>query len=255
VHILNYITLHMKIGIIIPSTSKGRSWASYKDSYLYTLTLKSLLLTYDKEHEYVVYVGIDKGDTLYDTDIFKESINRFVGIMQNVDVQFHYMDGIEKGHLTVMWNRLFDFALDDGCDYFFQCGDDVRFETKGWTNDCINVLDSTNGVGLVGPINNNPRILTQSFVSRKHKELFGYYFPPDIKNWFCDDWINEVYKKIGHFYPLRQHVCVNLGGKPRYDINNDSTFTNDFKANMERMRVFCTKIVERDYARVQEMKK
>ena len=78
--------------------------------------------------------------------------------------------------------------------------------------------------GVVGPINNNPRILTQSFVSRKHKELFGYYFPPEIINWFCDDWINEIYKKIGHFYPLTQHFCNNVGGQPRYEINNETAF-------------------------------
>ena len=92
--------------------------------------------------------------------------------MKNMEIEFIYMDGIAKGHLTVMWNRLFEKAFKDECDYFFQCGDDIEFKTKKWVNDCIATLQNSNDIGLVGPINNNPRILTQSFVSRKHMELF-----------------------------------------------------------------------------------
>ena len=32
-----------------------------------------------------------------------------------------------------------------------------------------------NDLGLAGPINNNNRILTQAFVSRKHMEIFGWF--------------------------------------------------------------------------------
>ena len=34
----------MKIGIIIPSTSNGREWTTYKETYLYNHTIKSFLL-------------------------------------------------------------------------------------------------------------------------------------------------------------------------------------------------------------------
>lgn len=82
---------------------------------------------------------------------------------------------------------------------------------------------------MTGPINNNSRILTQSFVSRKHMDLFGYYFPEEIMNWFCDDWINEIYKKMGCFFPLHSHLSVNMGGNPRYNINNDVNFEKIIK--------------------------
>ena len=170
----------MKIGVLIPSTSKNRQWTTYKESYLYINTLKTFLITYDQEHEYIFYIGIDKGDRIYDNQDTKDNLIKFTSIMKNISIQFIYMDGISQGHLTVMWNRLFQQAYDEKCDYFFQCGDDIEFRTKGWINDCLKVLQRTNGVGLVGPINNNPRILTQSFVSRKHMDLFGYYFPPEI---------------------------------------------------------------------------
>ena len=42
----------MKVGILIPCTSKNRPWKNLEESYLYNSTLKTFLLTYDKEHEY-----------------------------------------------------------------------------------------------------------------------------------------------------------------------------------------------------------
>ena len=132
------------------------------------------------------------------------------------------MDNIDKGHLTLMWNKLFNIAYEDKCDYFFQCGDDIEFKTKGWINYCIQTLQKTDNCGLTGPIDeNNPQLLTQSFISRKHMELFGYYFPPEIMNWYCDDWINEIYKSINKYYPLKNHLCINRGGEPRYHINHN----------------------------------
>jgi hypothetical protein len=133
------------------------------------------------------------------------------------------MSGITKGHLTVMWNRLFKKAYDDGYDYFFQCGDDISFKTTGWVNSCIEVLARNKDIGLAGPINNNSRILTQAMVSRKHMEIFGWFFPEEIINWCCDDWYNWVYQPK-HFFPLKEHFCSNDGGNPRYVVNNDPRF-------------------------------
>jgi len=250
----------MKIGIIIPSTSNGRNWISYKESYLFKHTLKTFLLTYNNEHEYIFYIGIDKGDKVYDNEYVKYEIDRFISIMKNVSIKFIYMEGMKKGHLTVMWNKLADIAYKEGCEYFFQCGDDIEFKTKGWINDCIAVLKKTNGIGLVGPINDNPRILTQSFVSRKHLEVFGYYFPSEIINWFCDDWINEVYKACRHFFPLTNHLCVNIGGTPRYFINNDPKFISDrtsnkwneetFRNKFMTLQIDANKIIERDIKKI-----
>jgi hypothetical protein len=235
-----------KIGVLIPSTSKGRDWESWKQSYLYTLTLKTFLSTYDQEHSYVFYIGIDRGDRIYDSESTKTEAQRFMSIMKNTSIEFIYMDDVKKGHLTRMWNILFKKAYDDGCDYFFQCGDDIYFKTKGWVNDSISVLKSHKNVGMTGPINNNPRILTQSFVSRMHMEILGYYFPEEIINWFCDDWINEVYKNINHFFPLVNHRCDNLGGNPRYDINNDANFLKDFQNNRLQVHNECIELVKRD---------
>lgn len=242
----------MKIALLIPSTSNGRDdWKDYKDSYLYNVTLKSFLLTYDKQHEYIFYIGIDEGDRIYDCDFSKKQFFKFAKVMKSISIKFIYMSGIKKGHLTVMWNKLFKIAYDEGCEYFFQCGDDIKFLTKNWINTCILILQKSNNVGLTGPINNNNRILTQAFVSRKHMDLFGYFFPEEIINWYCDDWYNIVYKKMDKFYPLFNFYCVNIGGKPRYKINNESyTSREDLKRKLIEIKDNCNKIAERDYIRV-----
>lgn len=236
----------MKIGIMIPCTSNCRRWATYLDSYLYNLTLKTFLLTYDQEHEYVFYIGVDRGDYLYDNKMQQDNFHRFVSIMKNIRFDFNYMNGIERGHLTKMWNRLFAKAYADNCDYFFQCGDDICFKTKGWVNECIKTILLVNGLGMTGPINNNPFILTQTFVSRRHMDIFGYYFPEEIINWYCDDWINEVYKEIKHFFPLTSHYCENTGGDPRYNINNDESFKENASFKRTIIRNLCSELVKRD---------
>jgi hypothetical protein len=240
----------MKIALLIPSTSHGREWSSVKDTYLFNHTMKTFGITYDKEHEYRFYIGIDRGDSVYDKPDVRLYLERFAGIIRNTSIEFVYMDGITKGHLTVMWNRLFAKAYEDGYDYFFQCGDDISFETDGWVNACIEKLQTSDGIGMTGPLNNNSRILTQSFVSRKHMEIFGYYFPEEIINWCCDDWINEVYKKSSHLFPLTSHYCVNVGGKPRYNINNDPTFNSRFAKSLQDLRRTTSKISDRDVAKI-----
>ena len=107
---------------------------------------------------------------------------------------------------------------------------------------------------MVGPINNNARILTQSFVSRKHMELFGYYFPPEIINWCCDDWINDVYRAINQFFPLRNHICINVGGEPRYNINNQvCQHQQQFTEMVGKLRQQCATIVKRGLERIKQM--
>ena len=117
-------------------------------------------------------------------------------------------------------------------------GDDITFKTKGWAKDSINELIKHNNIGLSGPINNNGRILTQAMVSRTHMDIFGWFFPPEIINWCCDDWYNWVYQP-DHFYPAHSHYCSNDGGQPRYIINNDAAFTENrttFNEKTQKLR-------------------
>lgn len=232
-----------KIAILIITTSNKRTdWTNVKDSYLYNMTLKTFLLTYNKEHKYKFYIGIDANDRIFDNIKEQEEITRFSKAFHNIEFEFIVYDNnkVPKGHCTIMWNILFKKAYIDNYDYFYQCGDDIIFKTHGWINDSIEILKRHNNIGLTGPINNNNRILTQSFVSRKHMKIFGWYFPEEIKNWCCDDWYNMVYSP-SYLYPLHNHYAVNNGGEPRYNINNDPNFTGNnqviFSNNINRLRI------------------
>lgn len=222
-----------KIGLLIPTTSKNRNWTNIKQTYLFDLTFKTALLTSDPSHNYVFYIGIDQDDMIFSKVDEQKQMLRFKLAFKNIDIKFIVMEGIQKGHLTKMWNILFKQAYDEDCDYFFQCGDDINFKTKGWISDCIETLKKNNDIGLTGPINNNPNILTQAFVSRKHMDIFGWFFPEEIINWGCDDWYNHVYKP-DNFFPLFHHFCSNDGGPPRYVVNNDKDFFGSMNTNYDQ---------------------
>lgn len=225
-----------KIALLIPCTSKGRdNWKTMKDTYINNLTVKHFLLTQDKEHEYVFYIGYDSDDRIFADVTQQEILKRYSLVFKNISFVFIKFDNIKKGHVTKMWNILFKNAYDDGCHYFYQCGDDIVFHTKGWVNDCINKLITNSDIGLVGPINNNNQILTQAFVSREHMEIFGWFFPEEIINWGCDDWYNHLYSPT-MFFPLRNHYCSNEGGAPRYTINNDPNYTLNMTYNTGLIR-------------------
>ena len=239
----------LKIAMLILATSKNRdAWVNIKDSYLYKMTLKSFLLTLDKEHEYIFYVGIDKDDRIFDKKYEQEHILNFSKVFKNVEFVFVTMEEIPKGYVTLMWNKLFEDAYKRDCNYFYQCGDDMEFKTKGWINDCIKVLKSNNDIGLAGPINNNNRILTQAFVSRKHMDIFGWFFPKEIKNWCCDDFYCKLYHPK-YLYPLQNHYAVNMGGQPRYDINNNPRFSGPnqmtFANNVQKLREEAFKLADK----------
>ena len=219
----------MKIGVLIPSTSRGRNWKSIKESYLYNCFIKSLLLTCDIGHEYTVYVVTDDDDPIYSNPTEKNEIQRFSNVFKHLNILFLSSQGTPKGWVTHMWNIAFQKAYDDGCDYFFQCGDDIVLKDNGWVNDSIAKLQHRHNIGLTGPLdidrwNHGPHarpggqrfIQTQSFVSRKHMEIFGFYFPPQIKNWYCDDWMTHVY--YPDFFYLIQKFVQNSGGPPRYEV-------------------------------------
>lgn len=213
----------MKVALLIPTTSKGRAWKSVKDSYIYNYSIKTCLQTLTPDYTYVFYIGYDADDPLFSTEASRAVLTAVVANMPNVSIQFIPFTDIPKGYLTKMWNVLYKKAYDDGCDYFYQCGDDIVFTTKHWVKDSIAALRKNNDIGIAGPLNNNARILTQVMVSRRHMDIFGFFFPEELINWCCDDWYNYLYHDK-HFFPLRKHLCNNVGGEPRYVIHNNPNF-------------------------------
>lgn len=217
--------------VMIPVTSRDRNWKCFKETDLYNIFFKSFLLTYNKEIPHLICLAIDPDDKLFNS--IKKDIEDFVTIMKNCKIHFISTKGIEKGHVTEMWNRCFEYGIQESYDYFLQCGDDIEFYTGGWENHFIHYLQNHQNIGICGfsdlnrlQYNPNDRLLTQSFVHSTHYEIFGHYFPKQIKNWGCDDWITEIYRKTDNCYYSLTHTISNKGGNPRYDIVNNRTLWN-----------------------------
>ena len=217
----------MKVAFLIPSTTRKRPWRKMEDTYLYKIFGQSFIRTASDDIEYTIYINIDAHDPIYSKTVEK---NKFISLIgEKAKIKFISDGQISKGYLTQMWNYLFRLAYDDGNDYFYQCGDDILFQNIDWLSECIEQLKKQNDIGVCGPISPpNYNILTQTLVSRKHWEIFGFYFPPQIKNWWCDDWINYVYSP--HYIKKMNHLIAgNKGGEPRYErpnINDNNAFRN-----------------------------
>ena len=198
-----------KISFLIPSTSKNRKWNVPTDSYLYnTINSFNKTCANSKNIKYKFFIGIDSDDIFYNEkniEIFK----------QLADIIFIPVS-VEKGHVTKIWNCLAKHAFNESFDYMYICGDDVIQYTNDWVEESIKVLQKNNNIGVTGPMCiNNKKILTQCFVHNTHYKIFGFFFPEEIKNWYCDDWINLIYPST----PIpTNYTCNNIGGEPRYKI-------------------------------------
>jgi len=215
----------MKVAFLIPSTTRKRHWRKMEDTDLYKIFGHSFILTKSENIEYTIYINIDNDDRIYSKKTERNKLISFIG--ENAIIKFISDSQISRGYLTQMWNYLFRIAYEDGNDYFYQCGDDIMFQNIDWLPECIEQLKKQKDIGICGPINPpNYRILTQTLVSRKHWEIFRYYFPPHIKNWWCDDWINYVY--YPHYVTkMKNLIAENKGGEPRYSrpgIAENNTF-------------------------------
>lgn len=205
----------IKISFLIPTTSKGKTWTHMEDTLLYKNTL-STFIPEKKNHLYSFYIGYDHDDYL-----FKNCQNQNILREKFPNFAFYFIEfpsTIFRGHLTQMWNILLENAISNGSDYFYQCGDDILFKTPGWVQQSIQTLLAHQDIGITGPSNDHPELLTQVFFSRKHHEIFGFLFPSYIFNWGCDDWINKVYMP-NYIYPLVNFYAENAGGAPRYDTS------------------------------------
>lgn len=204
-----------KISLIVPTTSRKRNFKTIEDSPLISTLLKTFLSNIDEEYHYTFYVGHDSDDKFYINERDK-ILDEFSS--NNIKIIYKSIENIDKSPVYI-WNELFKSAYNDGQEYFYQIGDDIEIKDN-WTKTFVNKLKTNNDIGVVGPLDmGNSNTMTQSFVSRKHMDIFGYYFPSEFKNWYCDDWIQQSYDNAGKLYWLKDIKVNNSGGEPRYVVD------------------------------------
>merc|ERR1719271_1650025 len=144
-------------------------------------------------YDYHVYVGIDGGDRL--TQFTKEIAALSI---PGVTVEPIVIPGSHNFNMAV--NHIAQVAFDSGADFLCRVNDDSEFVSGGWTSRAVQSLASMSprNVGVVGPQCKEGKqgIMTHDFVHKTHYDIFGYYYPPEFKNWCTDDWITNVYGGI-----------------------------------------------------------
>lgn len=219
-----------KVALAFPTTSRGTK--TFWDLPFLSIFLPTIARSFSSnELEKVVlhfYIGYDEGDRFLDGS--RDYLNRYATKISstmtflNVPFEVTFVRLGTSGAVTFIWNVLFAIAVKDGMDYFYQLNDDIRFDSRGWLQTMMNALggesDDFNGANsdnykdfnrhstkanssmtpnfysVVGP--RDPafdcKIMTQTMVrSLSHWHRFGWYFPPDFRNWHCDTWISLVY--------------------------------------------------------------
>lgn len=191
-------TTKTKIAFLIPSKNKPGSIPH--SIHLIQNFLKSMLSSVNMDEwerfQYSIYIGYDRDDPVLDKR--QEELQQIIQTLlesrkDSVLVKYHLLPTAKC--ITLLWNILFMDALRDGNDYFYQINDDVNMVTAGWSTSFVSKLRKNDDVGVVGPNDYlwKCRLLTQSFVSRKHHEIFNWYYPTEIKDWYSDNWITAVY--------------------------------------------------------------
>eukprot|EP01080_Neovahlkampfia_damariscottae_P007801 gene7801-12275_t len=190
------------VALGFPSTSKNIELLKFENMVPFNLMIPSLLKTIKKDEKrylYNLYLGFDVEDPYYDNlENQKEIIEKVKIMTKDYPITFTFVKCKPTfGWTSFLWNAVFQHAIQDSNDYFYQINDDVKFITPGWTEDFINKLKSNpkkSNLGVVGPTDiKMKRIFTQSFVHKTHHDIFGYFYPPVFRNWYSDDWITTVY--------------------------------------------------------------
>lgn len=197
----------MNVAFLIPSTSNKRDWKDINESYLYTILLPSLSKM--KSHCKVkVFVGYDIDDEIYC------KATRLIQY-DNIEIVWTGFDDSFKGNPVGIWNGLSEVAIKAGYDYLMVLGDDILLPDDNWLDYFILNLELKDNIGFSAGWSNNNQIPTQFLVHKKHVEIFGFIYPPAIKNYYCDNWMYDIYPDKYRNWN-KEIKLLNCGGEPRY---------------------------------------
>ena len=203
------------VAFIVPSTTHDRDWRTIEETYLYSVLFSSL--EYRTPTVPVsVYVGYDSNDPILSQEQERLKCN---AVFLNFTIIWIEIVP-DPGNVVKIWNKLAEIALSHHYDWLMVLGDDIRLPNdRDWLTLFQKALRKQKYIGWAAGWSNNNDIATQFLVHRTHWSIFEFIFPPLLKNWHCDNWLNDVYSKK-HKYWRKDYPLLNTGGNPRY-IPND----------------------------------
>ncbi|MDP2436978.1 MAG: hypothetical protein Q8P67_14610, partial [archaeon] len=152
--------------------------------------------TFERADVYV-YVGTQAGDT-WDQPEWKRAFLLMAGHLTGHRVGFRVFRYPLVGRLvdiTAKYNMLMLQAYADGCDYMYQYSDDSEFQhtASDWPLSMIDSFEARQGFGTWGLVDPSAETMTLGASSRSHIALQGWFWPPILKNWYSDNFIENVY--------------------------------------------------------------
>jgi len=211
-----------KIALLIPVCSRGQKYTDLSSTPFMKYLFPSFKKYEDPAYTYSFFIGYDSTDEFYNTHI-----NNLPDLCEGYDINLIKLNGCEHKPAKA-WNILFKEAYDKKNDYFYQIGDDIVIKDP-WANVFVDLLKSNNNIGVIGAchfrnyqqrLNSGmPPVIENAFVHRMHYLIFGTFFDERIDNWFCDNWITEIYKPDYSIHNKDLFV-KNMIWDDRYKIKN-----------------------------------
>ncbi len=211
-----------KLFVALPTTSKGLKNST--EPVFFKALVPSMLDTLQedelKKFVITVYIGYDHGDELFENEKQRTSmIQKLEEMIGDRPIQIQMLRLPKTGRVAMLWSMMYDRAIHEGAQYFYQVNDDLTMVTKGWLTKFTSTLDSNNGFGVVGPADYhnglNCTILTQAMVTRVHYDIFTILYPIELKDWKTDRWLTHVYGPDDTFC-WGDYVANNGASKTRY---------------------------------------
>ena len=202
----------MKIVFCIPSTTRNRE---DNNKVLEIIISLSKIRKYKNKPD--IYIGYDSDDPIYMQKQKRDNI------YPELNIKWYPQD-VKKGNVVKIWNNLTEQAVKDSYEYIMLIGDDIIYpDNEDWINKFCERLKKNNMYGISAGYSGNLKLpMTQFMITYKHYELFNYAFNPELKNWYCDNYLGELYPNeyINYFEDI---TLWNSGGNPRYIPENHAS--------------------------------
>jgi hypothetical protein len=187
------------VGLGVPTTSKGLNWS--EKHVLMRALLPSLAATLTrtelKRFKIAVLIGFDEGDLLFEDAGRRSQMRRQMAKLLPKQASIVFLRLRPLKRVALAWSMIFALAHRYNVTWLYQVNDDLTMETAGWLTAFTEQLGALDNLGVAGPSDsfNDFRcsLLTQSFVHRRHLDVFGFFYPLEIRDWKSDRWMSFVY--------------------------------------------------------------
>lgn len=202
---------------LVPTTSRNREWNDITETYLNTVLFRTMEQT-PMGVDITVFVGYDTNDPIFSD---KEQQLKLNAVYMNFNIIWCPMKP-DPGNVVRIWNELASIARKHKFMWYMVLGDDIRLPRDGaWLRLFQKNIKKNNYIGWAAGWSNNDEIATQFLIHDTHLQIMEFVYPPQIKNWYCDNWLFEVYPKKYRYW-RKDYPLLNMGGDPRYQPKMDS---------------------------------